>query len=339
METKPVKRGVRPRAAAGARSHLRLGDRPRSARWCWSALITGAGCSGLGIGFVLTMILFVGDLLPAFQGRRHLGHRRAGDVGLRDRQLRLVDRDRPRGNVDLGDPLAVATGMADLDQPVRRGDDPVRRRLRRAVPAASHGPPLGLLLATPYPNTMALWPQWRSPLVWDVFAVSTYATVSLLFWYVGLIPDLATLRDRAKNGSRGSSMGSWRWAGVARRGTGIAIGPPICCSPGWPRRWSSRSTRVVSLDFAVGIVPGLALDDLSALLRRRCDLLGLRDGVDARHPAPRAAFGLHDFITTQHLDNMAKVMLATGLIVGYGYLMEAFMAWYSQNPLRAYSTS
>ena len=96
----------------------------------------------------------------------------------------------------------------------------------------------------PYPNTMELWPQFRSPLVWDVFAVSTYATVSLLFWYVGLIPDLATLRDRATQPRcRASSTASWRWAGAAPPPTGTATRRPTCCWPAWRRRWSCRSIR------------------------------------------------------------------------------------------------
>ena len=95
----------------------------------------------------------------------------------------------------------------------------------------------------PYPNTMGVWPQFRSPLVWDVFAVSTYATVSALFWFIGLIPDLATLRDRAEQplGAR-SSTACWPWAGAARRGTGTATRPPTCCWPAWRRRWCSRCT-------------------------------------------------------------------------------------------------
>ena len=109
----------------------------------------------------------------------------------------------------------------------------------------------------PYPNTMGLWPKFRSPLVWDVFAVSTYATVSLLFWYVGLIPDLATLRDRAQEqGLARSSTACWRWAGAARPRTGTATRPPTCCWPASRRRSSSRCTRSCSFDFAVGIVPG-----------------------------------------------------------------------------------
>ena len=95
----------------------------------------------------------------------------------------------------------------------------------------------------PYPDTMGLWPQFRSPLVWDVFAVSTYFTVSLIFWYVGLIPDLATVRDRANNTCASKSfMACWPWAGAVRRDTGSAINPPTCCSRDWRRRWCFRST-------------------------------------------------------------------------------------------------
>ena len=139
----------------------------------------------------------------------------------------------------------------------------------------------------PYPNTMALWPQWRSPLVWDVFAVSTYATVSLLFWYVGLIPDLATLRDRAQNkfarivygilamGWRGSALHWHRYRTAYLLLAGLAT--PLVVSV----------HTVVSFDFTGRDHPRLALDDLPALLRRRGDLLGLRDGADAGHPAPQ----------------------------------------------------
>ena len=109
----------------------------------------------------------------------------------------------------------------------------------------------------PYPNTMALWPQWRSPLVWDVFAVSTYATVSLLFWYVGLIPDLATLRDRAQHRLRPGRL-RLPGDGLARLGasTGTATRRPTCCWPAWPRRWSSRCTRSSASTSPSAIIPG-----------------------------------------------------------------------------------
>lgn len=89
----------------------------------------------------------------------------------------------------------------------------------------------------PYPDTMGTWPQFRSPLVWDVFAVSTYGTISLLFWFVGLIPDLATLRDRARGRSRASSMALWPWAGADRHATGIAMKWPTFCLRDWRRHW------------------------------------------------------------------------------------------------------
>jgi Ni/Fe-hydrogenase subunit HybB-like protein len=95
----------------------------------------------------------------------------------------------------------------------------------------------------PYPNTMDLWPQFRSPLMWDVFAVSTYGTVSALFWFTGLVPDLATLRDRAKSRARRLSTAPWRSAGAARRSTGSATRRPTCCWPASPRRSCSRCTR------------------------------------------------------------------------------------------------
>ena len=116
--------------------------------------------------------------------------------------------------------LLLQPAVAHLDQPLRRGDDAVRRRLRRACSRSSTSAGRGSSTGCcPYPNTMGIWPQFRSPLIWDVFAVSTYATVSLLFWYVGLIPDLATLRDRAQaSRSRRSSTACWRmgWRGSAR---------------------------------------------------------------------------------------------------------------------------
>ena len=142
---------------------------------------------------------------------------------------------------------------------------------------------------------MGVWPQFRSPLIWDVFAVSTYATVSLLFWYVGLIPDLATLRDRATSklgrviygifalGWRGSAMHWHRYETAYLLLAGLAT--PLVVSV----------HTVVSFDFAVSVLPGLAHDDLPALLRRGRHLLRLRDGADAGHPDPRRLrpAGLH----------------------------------------------
>jgi hypothetical protein len=177
---------------------------------------------------------------------------------------------------------------------------------------------------------MDLWPQWRSPLVWDFFAIATYMSVSLLFWYVGLIPDLATLRDRA-GAAASAGAGDLRPAGarLARRGAPL----------GALREGLPAAGRAGDAAGGVGALGGLArlrgreharlpLDDLPALLRGRRAVLGLRDGADAGDPAARA-FGLHDFITEVHLANAAKVLLATSWLVAYGYAAEIFTAFYS----------
>ncbi|HXF06896.1 MAG TPA: NrfD/PsrC family molybdoenzyme membrane anchor subunit [Blastocatellia bacterium] len=183
----------------------------------------------------------------------------------------------------------------------------------------------------PYPNTMGTWPQFRSPLVWDVFAVSTYATVSFLFWFVGLIPDLATLRDRA--GSRLArivygvlAMG---WRGSAIHWHRYEMAYLLLAGLATPLVVSVHS--VVSFDFAVGIIPGWHATIFPPYFVAGAIYSGFAMVMTLAIPL-RAIYGLEDFITLRHLDNMAKVILATGLIVVYGYLMEFFMAWYSGSP-------
>ncbi len=183
----------------------------------------------------------------------------------------------------------------------------------------------------PYPNTMSLWPQWRSPLVWDVFAVSTYATVSLLFWYVGLIPDLATLRDRARNkwARYIYAFLAMGWRGSARHWERYRIAYLLLAGLATPLVVSVHS--VVSFDFTVGIVPGWHSTIFPPFFVAGAIYSGFAMVVTIAVPL-RAVFGLQDFITIRHLENMAKVMLATGMVVGYGYLMETFTAWYGKNP-------
>ena len=183
----------------------------------------------------------------------------------------------------------------------------------------------------PYPNTMGIYPQFRSPLVWDVFAVLTYMTVSFLFWFVGLIPDLATLRDRARRtaprviygvlamGWRGSAVHWHRYETAYLLLAGLAT--PLVVSV----------HTVVSFDFASGIVPGWHTTIFPPYFVAGAIYSGFAMVMTLSIPI-RALYGLEDFITMRHLNNMAKVMLATGLIVGYGYMMETFMAWYSGNP-------
>ena len=183
----------------------------------------------------------------------------------------------------------------------------------------------------PYPNTMGLWPQWRSRLIWDVFAVSTYATVSLLFWYVGLIPDLATLRDRSKNRWAQYIYGflAMGWRGSARHWHRYRTAYLLLAGLATPLVVSVHT--IVAFDFTVAILPGWHSTIFPPYFVAGAIFSGFAMVITLAIPL-RAAFGLKDYITDRHLDNMAKVMLATGMIVAYGYLMEAFMAWYGHNP-------
>jgi molybdopterin-containing oxidoreductase family membrane subunit len=187
----------------------------------------------------------------------------------------------------------------------------------------------------PYPNTMGTWPQPRSPLVWDVFAISTYATVSFLFWFIGLIPDLATLRDRARRRFWRILYGflAMGWRGSARHWARYEVAYLLLAGLATPLVVSVHT--VVSFDFAVSIIPGWHATIFPPYFVAGAIYSGFAMVVTLAIPL-RKFYGLEDFITMRHLDNMAKIMLATGLIVAYGYMMEAFMAWYSGNPYERY---
>ena len=180
----------------------------------------------------------------------------------------------------------------------------------------------------PYPNTMGLWPQFRSPIMWDVFAVSTYAIVSLLFWFIGLIPDLATLRDRSQSpaGRVVYGMLAMGWRGSARHWHRYETAYLLLAGLATPLVVSVHT--VVSFDFAVGIVPGWHTTIFPPYFVAGAIYSGFAMVLTLAIPI-RAVYGLEDFITMRHLENMAKVMLVTGLIVTYGYTIEAFVAWYS----------
>ncbi len=182
----------------------------------------------------------------------------------------------------------------------------------------------------PYPSTMGVWPQFRSPLVWDVFAVSTYATVSFLFWFVGLIPDLATLRDRARHWLPRKFYGflAMGWRGSAFHWRRYQVAYLLLAGLATPLVVSVHS--VVSFDFTIAILPGWHSTIFPPYFVAGAIYSGFAMVMTLAIPL-RAIYGLEDFITMRHLDNMAKVMLATGLIVAYGYMMETFIAWYSGN--------
>ena len=187
----------------------------------------------------------------------------------------------------------------------------------------------------PYPNTMGLWPQFRSPLMWDVFAVSTYATVSLLFWYVGLIPDLATLRDRATNIWIKRAYGAFAlgWRGSAKHWHRYEHTYLLLAGLSTPLVLSVHT--IVSFDFAVAQVPGWHSTFFPPYFVAGAVFAGFAMVLTLAIPA-RKFFRLEDFITMKHLENMGKVMLATGLIVLYAYVMELFYAWYSGNTFEEY---
>jgi Ni/Fe-hydrogenase subunit HybB-like protein len=187
----------------------------------------------------------------------------------------------------------------------------------------------------PYPNTMGTWPQFRSPLIWDVFAVSTYATVSLLFWFVGLIPDLATLRDRAQKRLPRVVYGmlAMGWRGSARHWHRYETAYLLLAGLSTPLVLSVHT--IVSFDFAVSIIPGWHATIFPPYFVAGAIFAGFAMVLILAIPI-RTIYGLEDFITMRHLENMAKIILVTGLIVAYGYMMEAFTAWYSANPYEGY---
>jgi hypothetical protein len=184
----------------------------------------------------------------------------------------------------------------------------------------------------PYPNTMGVWPQFRSPLIWDVFAVSTYLTVSLLFWYVGLVPDLAAMRDRAKSkvGQTIYGMLAMGWRGSALHWQRYEIAYLLLAGLSTPLVVSVHS--IVSFDFAVSVIPGWHTTIFPPYFVAGAVYAGFAMVFTLGIPL-RAVYKLEDFITMRHMDNMAKVMLATGLFVAYGYAMEVFISLvYAANP-------
>ena len=186
----------------------------------------------------------------------------------------------------------------------------------------------------PLPNSNAIWLQFRSPLEWDVFAVSTYATVSILFWYMGMIPDLAVIRDRAKE--------TWRkyFYGILSMG------------------WRNANNHWRNFEMAYLILQAIHSSGFVGTYDRFFDFAVANFPVGTHHYFPpyfvagaifsgfgmvltlllpvRAIIWLHDLITQKHIDNICKITLATGSMVGYAYSMEFFIAWYGANPLRRF---
>lgn len=190
----------------------------------------------------------------------------------------------------------------------------------------------------PYPSTMGVWPQFRSPLIWDVFAVSTYLTISAVFWIVGLIPDFAALRERATSrfGKVAYGMLAMGWRGSARHWHHYEIAYLLLAGLSTPLVVSVHS--IVSLDFAVSVIPGWHTTIFPPYFVAGAIYAGFAMVLTLGIPM-RKVWKLEDFITMRHIDCMAKVMLATGLFVAYGYSIEAFMGYYSANTYEGFMIS
>jgi molybdopterin-containing oxidoreductase family membrane subunit len=180
----------------------------------------------------------------------------------------------------------------------------------------------------PIPNANGVWQNFKSPLLWDVFAVSTYFTISLIFWYLGMVPDLATIRDRAKPGLRKILYGifSLGWRGGNRQWSHYEMAYLLLAALSTPLVLSVHS--VVSFDFATSVVPGWHTTIFPPYFVAGAVFGGFAMVLTIMIPA-RAIYGLQDMITMKHIENMAKIILLTGTIVGYAYLMELFVAFYS----------
>ncbi|HZS49084.1 MAG TPA: NrfD/PsrC family molybdoenzyme membrane anchor subunit [Blastocatellia bacterium] len=192
------------------------------------------------------------------------------------------------------------------------------------------GRPEAFYWMLPYPNIMSLWPQFRSPLVWDVFAMIVYGLVSLFFWYLGLVPDLATLRDRTENRLAWVIYGilSLGWRGGSRQWFYYERAYLLLAGLATPLVISVHS--IVSFDFSVAIVPGWHSTLFPPYFVAGAAFSGLAMVILIAIPI-RYVFGLEDFITMRHFNNLAKLMLALGLIVAYSYVVEYFFRWYSDN--------
>ena len=188
----------------------------------------------------------------------------------------------------------------------------------------------------PLPNANGIWPNFRSPLEWDVFAVSTYFTVSLLFWYMGMIPDLGLLRDRATQLWRRYFYGvlAMGWRNSARHWKNYEMAYLVLAGLSTPLVLSVHT--IVSFDFAASILPGWHTTIFPPYFVAGAIFSGFGMVLTLMLPL-RSVFKLHDLITQYHIDAMCKITLATGSMVGYAYAMEFFIAWYGANSFEAFA--
>src|SRR5450432_3233077 len=183
----------------------------------------------------------------------------------------------------------------------------------------------------PYPSVQGIWPQFKSPLTWDVFAVSTYFTISLLFWFLGLVPDLAALRDSSKSPTKRMVYGIFAlgWRGSGRHWAEYKWSYLLLAGLSTPLVLSVHT--IVSFDFAVSVLPGWHTTVFPPYFVAGAVFSGFAMVLTWMVPA-RHFLGLKHVVTMRHLEAMNKLILVTGMVVSYGYMMEHFIAWYSGNP-------
>ena len=202
-------------------------------------------------------------------------------------------------------------------------------------PAIHVGRPWVIYWVFPIPNQMDVWPNFRSPLLWDFFAVGTYFTVSLMFWYIGMVPDLASIRDRAKTRLRKIIYGifSIGWRGGNKQWKHYELAVLVLAGLATPLVLSVHS--VVSFDFTAGIVPGWHSTIFPPYFVAGAIFSGFAMVMTLAVIA-RKVYKLEDFITVNHLEKMNIIMLVTGSMVAYSYIIELFTAWYSGSAYEAY---
>lgn len=202
-------------------------------------------------------------------------------------------------------------------------------------PALHTGRPWFDYYLFPIPNQMDLWPNFKSPLMWDVFAVNTYLTISVIFWMIGLVPDMATLRDRSKSLVRKRVYGFFAlgWRGSHRHWQHYERAYLIFAAISTPLVLSVHS--IVSFDFATSVMPGWHTTIFPPYFVAGAVFSGFAL-VMTLMLITRAVFNMHSLVTLKHLDLMCKFMLGTGLMVGYAYALEFFIAWYSGNQYESF---
>jgi len=308
-------------------SVCRLAERPRAPTGWYVAFVVSAGLTGVlfaSVGYlIVTGIGVLGNNSPVFWGWPIVNFVfwvGIGHAGTLISAILFLFRQRWRTSINrFAEAMTIFAVMC-----------------AGLFPAVHVGRIWLVYWLAPYPNQMAMWPNFRSPLLWDVLAISTYATVSLLFWYLGMIPDLATLRDRATTRLRGFLYGLFAlgWRGSAAHWHRFEWAYLLLAALATPLVLSVHS--VVSFDFAVSQLPGWHTTIFPPYFVAGAIFSGCAMVITLAVPA-RTYFGLESLITLRHLDNLNRLILAMSLLVGYAYGIELFMAWYSGNPYELFA--